>query len=195
MTRLIAVYGSPRRNGNTAALLKSAIEGAKAEGASVDEIVLRDLELSPCLEIYGCRKNGNCVIADDFNSIRDKVLEAQGMMLASPIFFYTVSAHTKIFMDRFQSLWVRKHWVENASTGRRPVRRKGLFIAAGATQGRKLFDGALLTVRYFFDVLDMDLSDQVLIHGLDRAGEVLKHPEYIEAARKAGATLAAALNT
>ena len=77
-------------------------------GADVGEIVLRDLKMSPCLEIYGCKKTGRCVIRDDFQAVYDQLLACDGIMLASPIMFYTVSAHTKILMDRCQSLWVKK---------------------------------------------------------------------------------------
>ena len=84
---IVAVYGSPRRKGNTATLLKKAVEGARLAGAQVEEFVLRDLKLSPCLEIYGCKKNGECAIADDFQMLRDRILSARGLMLASPIFF------------------------------------------------------------------------------------------------------------
>jgi multimeric flavodoxin WrbA len=76
-------------------LLKKAIEGARDSGADVEEIVLRDLKISPCLEIYGCLQAGECAIKDDFQMVRDKILAAQGLILASPVFFYTVSAHTK----------------------------------------------------------------------------------------------------
>jgi multimeric flavodoxin WrbA len=194
MARLIAVYGSPRRNGNTATLLRAAVDGARENGAAVEEIVLRDLNLSPCLEIYGCKNAGKCAINDDFTRLRDRLLSAGGLMLASPIFFYTVSAHTKIFMDRFQSLWVKKYWVDDPQPKPDTAPRKGLFIAAGATKGKKLFDGTLLTVRYFFDVLDMELWDSLLLRGLDHAGDVLHHPEYIQAARLAGAGLSAAVD-
>ena len=88
--RIVAVYGSPRRDGNTAHLLKKAVQGAKKEGALVEEFVLRDLDISPCLEIYACKNTGRCVIKDDFQHIYDHLLDCRGVMLASPIFFYTV---------------------------------------------------------------------------------------------------------
>ncbi|MCK5783408.1 MAG: flavodoxin family protein, partial [Desulfobacterales bacterium] len=62
MSEIVAVYGSPRIKGNTATLLKRAVDGARAAGAEVDEIVLRDYKISPCLEIYGCKKEGECAI-------------------------------------------------------------------------------------------------------------------------------------
>jgi multimeric flavodoxin WrbA len=186
MPNILAIYGSPRRKGNTTALLDQAVQGALEAGAEVEKIVLRDLKLSPCLEIYGCKKTGRCVIQDDFQKVYDQLLACQGLMLASPIFFYTVSAHTKILMDRCQSLWVKKYWIEKVPYGQWEPKRKGLFISVGATKGKRLFEGTLLTLKYFFDVLDMELWKALLYRELDFEGDVLKHPEYLEEAYDAG---------
>jgi multimeric flavodoxin WrbA len=129
------------RKGNTTLLLDHAIQGALDIGTQVEKIVLRDLRMSPCLEIYGCKKTGRCVIQDDFQEVYDQLVACRGLMLASPIFFYTVSAHTKILMDRCQSLWVKKVWIDKVPYGQKNPRRKGLFISLGATRGKKLFDG------------------------------------------------------
>jgi len=194
MKSIMAIYGSPRRKGNTTLLLKSAVEGAREAGAGVEEIVLRDLKMSPCLEIYGCKETGRCAIKDDFQGVYDQLLACDGLMLASPIFFYTVSAHTKILMDRCQSLWVKRYWLEKTPFGKKEFNRKGLFIAAGATRGKKLFDGALLTVRYFFDALAMELWNSLLYRGLDFEGDVLKHPEYLDEAHATGQRFIQALS-
>ena len=192
--KIAAIYGSPRRMGNTAALLKKAVEGARDSGAELEEIVLRDLKISPCLEIYGCAQSGECAIKDDFQKVRDKILDAQGLMLASPVFFYTVSSHTKILMDRFQSLRVKKNWVEKTPKSQQGVKRKGLFISVGATRGKRLFDGMLLSVRYFFDVLDYELWKALLYRALDFQDDVLKHPEYLEEAYTTGKEFASAID-
>jgi multimeric flavodoxin WrbA len=194
MAQITAIYGSPRRQGNTSRLLGQAVAGARDQGATVTEIILRDLRISPCLEIYGCTADGNCVIKDDFKHVRESLLASDGIMLASPIFFYTVSAHTKIFMDRCQSLWVKKYWIENLAFGQWISTRKGLFISAGATKGKKLFDGALLTVRYFFDVIDTHLWKSLLYRGLDFEDDVLEHPDYLQEAYNAGQSLVMALD-
>jgi multimeric flavodoxin WrbA len=193
MAQILALYGSPRRQGNTATLLKRAVSGAVDAGAEVNEIRLRDLKISPCLEIYGCKKEGKCVIKDDFQHVIDQILSAKGLMLASPIFFYTVSAHTKILMDRCQSRWVKKYWIDKVPYGQWKPIRKGLFISAGATKGKKLFDGTLLTIKYFFDVLDMELWRSLLYRSLDFEDDVLKHPEYLEEAYQAGKEFAKVL--
>ena len=85
--KITAIYGSPRRNGNTAQLMKQAVKGAKISGAKVTEFVLRDLKISPCLEIYGCKESGECSIHDDFQNVRDNILQSDGLFIASPIFF------------------------------------------------------------------------------------------------------------
>ena len=192
--KILAIYGSPRRNGNTAILLKRAVDGAREAGADVEEIVLRDLKMSPCLEIYGCQETGRCAIRDDFQNVCGKLLACDGMLFASPIFFYTVSAHAKILIDRCQSLWVKKYWIDKVPFGHREFTKKGVFISAGATRGKKLFDGVLLTIRYFFDVLDMELTDTLLARQLDFSGDVLKHPKLLENAFAAGENLAVSLS-
>ena len=193
MPQIVAIYGSPRRRGNTATLLKHAVQGAVDAGAQVDEIILRDLKMSPCLEIYACKKEGRCAIKDDFHQVVDQILSAKGLILASPIFFYTVSAHTKILMDRCQSLWVKKYWIDKVPFGQWEPKRKGLFISVGATKGKKLFNGVLLTVKYFFYVLDMELFHSLLYRRLEFEDDVLKYPEYLEEAYRAGKALAKAI--
>ncbi len=189
---LVAVYGSPRRHGNTSTLLSHAVQGAKDAGFSVGEFFLRDLNISPCLEVYKCQQDGECAIKDDFQALRDRILGSKGLILASPIFFYTVTAQTKAFMDRFQSLWVRKYRIDQEQ-GKRPFKRRGAFVSAGATRGPRLFEGAVLSVRYFFDVLDMELRDSLLCRGLDAEKDVLEHPDYLEKAYKLGYILSSSL--
>lgn len=155
-------------------------------GHEVHEVILRDLKISPCLEIYGCKKTGRCVIQDDFQKLYDQILSCDGLMLASPIFFYAVSAHTKSLMDRCQSFWVKKNWIEKEYQGREEQNRKALFISVGATKGKKLFDGVLLSVRYFLGAINMELWQSLLYRGLDFEGDILKHPEYLEEAYRVG---------
>jgi hypothetical protein len=93
-------------------------------------------------------------------------------------------------MDRCQSLWVEKYWIKKVPLGKWTPKRKGLFISVGATGGKKLFDGMLLSIKYFFDVLDMELWKSLLYRRLDFEGDVLKHPEYLEEAYRTGKAFA-----
>ena len=187
--KIIAIYGSPRRNGNTAKLLQSAVAGARSAGAEVTEIVLRDLKLQPCLEIYACRKDGRCAIKDDFHALATALLSAQATILASPIFFYAVSAQVKVMMDRCQSLWVKKYWLEKKPLGRLDNHKPGLFLSVGATRGKRLFEGAEMSVKYFFDTFNTSLWRTLAYRGLDGADDILKYPEYLAEAHHAGIDL------
>ena len=83
--------------------------------------------------------------------------------------------------------------MEKAPIEERHATRKGLFISAGATKGKKLFDGTLLSIHYFFDVLDMEVWRSLLYRSLDFQGDVLGHPEYLEEAYQAGKEFAEAI--
>ena len=194
MIKIAAVFGSPRRNGNTSTLLRQAVAGARDAGADVTEIVLRDLKMSPCLEIYGCKEAGRCVIKDDYGPVESLLQRIDGLMLASPIFFYTVSAHTKILMDRCNSLWVKKYWIEKKPFGQKSYPRKGLFISVGSTRGKRLFDGALLSVKYFMDALDMELWQSLVYRGIETEGQINDHPTALNDAHEAGKALVQALS-
>jgi multimeric flavodoxin WrbA len=189
LLKILGICGSPRSEGNTEVLLKEALRGAREAGAEVEEIFLRDKTISPCLEIYGCKEDGRCVIEDDFHEVADQMVRADALIVASPIFFYTVSAHTKMLMDRCQSFWVKRYLLKMPIAPGRS-RRKGAFISVGATRGKRLFEGVTLTVRYFFDALDIDLSDTLLVRGVDEKGEIFDHPEEIRAAYELGRRLA-----
>ena len=187
--RILGICGSPRKEGNTDVLLMEALRGAHEAGAEVEKIFLRDKDISPCLEIYGCKVDGRCVIEDDFHDVAEKMVQADALILASPIFFYTVSAHTKMLMDRCQSFWVKHYFLKKPITPGRP-RRKGAFISVGATRGKRLFEGVTLTIRYFFDAMEVDLWDTLLVRGVDEKGEIFDHPEEIRAAYELGRRLA-----
>lgn len=133
------------------------------------------------------------MIDDDFRKVESLLRQIDGLILASPIFFYAVSAHTKILMDRCNSLWVKKYWIDQKPFGSQIYPRKGLFITVGSTKGKKLFDGATLSVKYFMDALDMELWRTLICRGIEAEGDILKHPAHLEAAYEAGKALVQAL--
>jgi len=182
--KVLGIMGSPRRGSNTDILLDKALEGAVQAGAEVEKVLISKLKITPCLEIYACLKDGNCSIKDDMRDLYDKLVEADHVILASPIFFYGITAQAKALVDRSQALWVRKHVLKTLGNDRRE--RRGLFISVGATKGEKLFDGAVLTVKYFFDAIDVEYAGDLLIRGVDDRGEIAQHPGHLEDALRLG---------
>ena len=187
--RVLGLFGSPRRGGNTELLLEEALNGAKSEGAEVERIYLPDYTITPCKECHGCDQTGNCVILDDMQKIYPKLLEADVIILASPIFFYGVTAWAKALIDRSQALWARKYLLKDPSLGKEGKKRKGFLISVGTTKGQKIFEGAILTTKYFFDVLNAEYVGELVFKGVEAKGDILKHPEALHQAFKAGRRL------
>lgn len=182
MKKLLAFYGSPRIGGNSSILLTKFLEGVKEAGKyEINEVVIREYNISPCLEIYKCKETGRCIINDDFQKIYDLIETADTIALASPVMFYAVSAHTKILMDRCQSFWVKKY-ILNKHT----KEKDGYFFCVGATKGAKLFDGILMCVKYFYDTFNCKLKESILVRGVDEKGEILDYPEYLQMAYELG---------
>lgn len=101
---IIALNGSPRRNGNTSWLLQEFVRGAKEAGAIVEEIVAQDLSLKFCTGCLKCNLIKQCAIRnDEWQMLSQKILEAQTLVFASPIYFHHITAPLKKVLDRFRS--------------------------------------------------------------------------------------------
>jgi len=187
--KVLGILGSPRKGGNTELLLEEALKGAEAEGAEVERLRITDYNIIPCKECLACYKDGNCIILDDMAKIYPKLLEADIILLASPIFFYGVTAWAKALIDRCQALWSRKYQLKDPSYGKEGRKRKGFFISVGGTKGQKTFEGAILTAKYFFDVLNAEYAGELVLREVDAKGDVLKHPEALQQAFEAGRKL------
>ncbi len=184
--KVLGIMGSPRRQSNTEILLDKALEGAKEAGAEVEKVLVSKLKVSPCLEICACLKDGNCAIKDDMQLLYKKLLEADHIVFASPIFFYGITSQAKAIIDRCQALWVRKHMLGMEADHRM---RRGVFISVGATRGKSLFDGAVLTVKYFFDAIGVKYSGDLLVRGIDDKGQIEEHPTALQDAFRLGQEL------
>jgi multimeric flavodoxin WrbA len=104
-TYIVAFNGSPRRNGATAMLLKKALEGAASQGAKTEFIQLNKLSMSGCTACFDCKKRGGesygkCSLKDDMAPIYEKIERSDAFFLGSPIYFGTITASAKMFVER-----------------------------------------------------------------------------------------------
>ena len=188
-TKVLGIFGSPRKGGNTERLLEEALKGAEKEGADVERLHIVRFHITPCTECLQCLEKGECVIQDDMQKIYPKLLESDIIILASPIFFYGVTAWAKALVDRTQALWARKYVLKDPSLGKEGKRRKGFLISVGGTKGQKVFDGAILTAKYFFDVLNADYAGELVFRNMDAQGDILKQPDALREAFESGRKL------
>ena len=185
--KVLGIMGSPRRQSNTEILLDKALEGAREGGAEVEKVVVSELKVSPCREIYACHEDGNCPMKDDMQWLYEKLLEADHIALASPIFFYGLTSQAKAIVDRCQALWMRKYVLGMGKEDNRI--RRGVFISVGATRGERLFDGAVLTVKYFFDAIGVRYAGALLVRGIDGKAQIKEHPTALQDAFRLGQQL------
>lgn len=187
--KVLGLFGSPRRRGNTDLLLEEMLRGAQSRGAEIERIFLSDWDISGCRECRKCEITGNCVIQDKMQKLYAKLLQADRIILASPIFFYGVTSQTKKMIDRCQALWARKYILKRTPVGKGSVRRKGWFLSVAGSRGAKVFQGAILTVRYFFDALNVEYAGSLTFREIDSKGAVRKHPNVLKEAFEAGLRL------
>lgn len=180
--KILVILGSPRKKGNSETIAGIVSEKVQQHlGGSVDVVRLAGHKIAPCIGCGGCAKTGLCVIEDDMGDLYPIIDAADIILLASPTYFYGLSAQTKAFIDRIQARWSRKYLLDTRI--REQDRRRGYLICTAATQGKRLFDGSILVVKSFFDALDVAYGGELLVRGVDEKGAVQEHPDEV---RRAG---------
>jgi multimeric flavodoxin WrbA len=187
--KVLGVYGSPRKGGNSDLILDSVLEGAKEQGAKVKKVYVRDLHMSGCVECGGCEKTGRCVIKDDMQDIYALLDDEDIIILSSPIFFYGLSSQLKALIDRAQAMWAGKR-LRGRKTGAQETRGKGYLLAVGATKGERLFEGPQMVARYFFDALSMSYEGGLFFQELEGKAAVRQHPNALRKAHDLGIKVA-----
>jgi len=182
---LLAVYGSPRKGGNTSLLLDYFLEGAAGSICEVERIHIRELSFSHCTECGGCAETGICRLKDDMTPLYGKLLSAERIVMAVPVFFLGPPALTKAFIDRAQSLWMRKYKL-GIKPGESGARRKGFMLSVGGYGGsERLFACNRSIVKAFYMCCGFTYSGDILVPGIDGFREIEKLDHIRENARNA----------
>lgn len=187
MKRVVGILGSPRKGGNADILLDRSLDGSRSAGAATEKIVLNGLNFKPCQECGGCEKTGICVIRDDMRLVYETAANADGIAVASPVFFGTVSAQLKMMVDRFQCLWIDKYVLKNRAP--RSKNRRGIFLCASAAERPDFFESSSKIVRNLFATLDVEYSGDLFCANLHGKAEVLQNEEALRRAFDLGVGL------
>ena len=147
--KVIAFLGSPRKDGNSELLLKEAVRGIDEAGLNVHMFNLSLMNISPCQNCGGCEDTGTCIVEDEMYQIYDAIRTADRIILASPIFFFGISAQAKIMIDRCQAFWCEKYLLK------KPIPegeygRKGLLLLVGGMKKEIGIQCAEATAKAFF---------------------------------------------
>ena len=184
---VVGIYGSPRKKGNTDLMLDAFLEGAETEGGEIKRLYVRDLKIQGCLGCGHCDKAGICVQKDDMRQVYPILEEAQRIVVASPIYFYGVTAQLKLLVDRAQALYMKREIAgKEGKAVEEMLMRKGFLLLAGATRGKRLFECSILTMKYFFDALGVLYAGELSFKEVEDRGAILQQPQAIEECRRAG---------
>jgi multimeric flavodoxin WrbA len=182
--KVLILKGSPRERGNSAVLADRVAAGAREAGCEVECVSLQSMDIRACDGCDLCKETGvYCVIEDDMQGLFPKLLEADALVLASPVYWFTYSAQLKLCIDRWYGLWnAHKHGFEG-----KPI---GIVLAYGDSD---LYTSGGINAVNTFETMFKFLRAPIvgLVHGsLSDPGDAEKHPELMEAAYALGKKLA-----
>ncbi len=190
MIKILGLAGSPRQSGNTALLLQEALKGAEEAGAGVEKVFLCKRNISPCTGCESCAKTGECSLDDSMDQLYRKVLAANGLIVAAPVYFNSVNAQTKAFIDRFRCIWERKNALGREVTDPETRdSRRGLFLSTAGLDNPRAFEGAIKVMDIFFETADINYYERLLFFKMSDKGAVRRHPTALNVAFRAGGHL------
>ncbi|HVP96392.1 flavodoxin family protein [Methanoregula sp.] len=195
--KVLAFAGSPRRFGNSETLLDWTLASMAEEGdVVVEKVPLTDANISPCRGCNACEKLNKCIQRDGMDTYHDKIIEADCIVLASPIFCMGLASQVKALVDRAQVFRSRKYVLKlPVVPPERKGKRLGIFLATAGQTWPHVFDAAVPSVKCFYHVIeirDADIS-YLMVNGVDEKGVIAHHPTAKADAEKLGKSVIAEL--
>jgi len=172
---VLGIVGSPRRKGNTEVLVDEALSGAEEAGASIEKVILNELDIKPCQACNSCYKTGQCVQDDDMIPLLEKMEQSNLWILGTPIYWWGPTAQFKAFLDRW---YHPKH---------QEFKHKRVIVIIPFEGSHEKY--ARHTVGIFTDVLNylnMELFEILLAPGFLKRGEVRNNSDILKKARSIG---------
>mgnify|MGYP000141384008 CR=1 FL=1 len=186
--KILAFQGSPRIEGNTDILLKETLKPIENAGHEIRLFNLNTMNIKPCQDCGGCDNKGKCIFKDDMDEIYNAIREADRIILASPIFFFGLSAQAKIMIDRCQAFWCEKYLLKKPIPEGR-LGRKGLLLLVGGMKKEIGVQCSEATAKAFFRTISIPEHGTLSFMGVDAKGAILEHPTALKDAYRAGEKL------
>jgi multimeric flavodoxin WrbA len=177
--KVLGISGSPRKDGNTEILIKEALEGARLMGAEVEFISLSGKVIGGCIAHPNCGHSGKCLIDDDMQPIYGKMMEADAIIIGTPIYFGGMTSQTKALLDRTYLL---------SKMGRKLEGKVGGVIAVGGRAGHELTTACMMD---FMTLQGLVLPSGAFAHSFVRdLGAAKGDEKSVKAARALGERVA-----
>ena len=183
---ILVLLGSPRKKGNTAVLANQIIAGAESVGSTAEKIFLHGQDIAACQACYACQRSDSkgCAIDDEMQPIYGKLIEADAWVIASPVYWFSMSAQTKLFLDRCFALPAYK---KNAFSGKR------IAVAMSFGDEDAFNSGCVNALRTFQDAVRYVGANLVgMVYGsADKPGEIKSNLSLMQQAEVLGKKLVA----
>lgn len=140
MKNIVMILGSPRKNGNSELLCDAFAKGAQESGHNIEKIRLQEKDIHACAGCYSCRSTGKCFQKDDMAVINQKLVEADIIVLATPVYYYSMSAQLKMMIDRTLPCYQK-------------MTNKKFYFIATAADHKLAMETTIDSMRGFTDVL------------------------------------------
>jgi multimeric flavodoxin WrbA len=193
--KVLAFAGSPRRNGNSETLLDWVLAAmAQDPDIVIEKVALTEANINPCRGCNACEKLNKCIQRDGMDTYHDRIVEADILLLSSPIYCMGIASQVKALIDRAQVFRSRKYVLKlPVIPAERKGKRLGAFLASAGQKWDHVFDAAVPSVKCFchvIDIRDADIS-YLMINGIDEKGAIEHHPTARADAENLGRSLVA----
>jgi multimeric flavodoxin WrbA len=168
--KILAISASPRKGGNSDVLCDQFLKGAGEAGHQTEKIRLSDKRISPCIGCYGCRRTKTCIQKDDMTEILQKLIEADVIVLSTPVYFYSMDAQMKMMIDRclprYQEI----------------INKEFYLIVTAADDEHSAADETIAGLRGYLRCLP-GAKEKEIIYGTGawEKGDIYRHPAFEEA--------------
>lgn len=178
--KILAFAGSPRRHGNSETLLDWVLASmSEDQDIRIEKIALAEADINPCRGCNACETLNKCVQRDGMDVYHDKIIEADCIILSSPIYCMGLAAQVKALVDRAQVFRSRKYVLKlPVVPPERKGKRLGVFLSTAGQKWDYVFDAAIPSVKCFYHVIDIRDADirYMMINGVDEKGAIEHHP-------------------
>lgn len=178
--KVLAFAGSPRRFGNSETLLDWVLASmAEDPDVSIEKVPLTEANINICRGCNACETLNKCVQRDGMDIWHDKIVEADCILLSSPIYCMGIAALPKALIDRAQVFRSRKYVLKlPVVPPERKGKRLGAFLASPGQNWKYIFDAAVPSIKCFYHVIDIRDADisYLMINGVDEKGAIERHP-------------------
>ena len=178
--RILAFAGSPRRHGNSETLLDWVLASmSEDQDVKIEKIPLTEADINPCRGCNACETLNKCIQRDGMDIYHDKIIEADCIILSSPIYCMGLAAQVKALVDRAQVFRSRKYVLKLPIVPpERKGKRLGIFLSTAGQTWDYVFDAAIPSVKCFYHVIDIKDADirYLMVNGVDEKGAIDLHP-------------------